>query len=302
MNYMLKPTMNQVILQQGKAEQLRYFPYISELVKLKIQNIQLNSFTIATRNELRVGLITEGKFDWNIAGQDYTLFPGDTALTCPWQEFGSTKGILDFGVLTWIGIRPEVFDGQGRLRLGEWSGIPESEQGVMGKILTMNKNPILTRFNSAPVILQNLEHEILQQEMGYRTRVNHLLDELFITLVRHLSKAENFRRDFPQIFHKLEQTLRENLAHPWTVEEMAGLVGLGTTAFTEKVKVFTGFSPLHYLINLRIAEAIKLLRHSKHSLTRIALETGFYSSQHFSSTFKKLTGYTPRAYRKQLPR
>jgi transcriptional regulator GlxA family with amidase domain len=73
---------------------------------------------------------------------------------------------------------------------------------------------------------------------------------------------------------------------------------LGISAFTEKVKGFTGFSPLHYLINLRIAEAIKLLRQTNRSLTDIALSTGFYSSQHFSSTFKKLTGYTPRDYRK----
>lgn len=291
--------MNQLLhLQQGQAEELRYFPYITELVKLKIQTIQLNSFSIRTYPDIRIGLITEGKFDWNIAGQGYTLFPGDTALACPGQEIGSSKGVFDIGALTWIGIQPDVFDAQGKLHLGTWSGIPESEQGVMGKILAMNKTPVLTRFTPGINILQSIEYELLQQEMGYRTRINHLLDELLIEMVRHLSKAENFRRDFPQIFLKLEQTLRENLAHPWTVEEMAGLVGLGTTAFTEKVKVFTGFSPLHYLINLRIAEAIKLLRQSNHSLTRIALETGFYSSQHFSSTFKKLTGYTPRAYRK----
>jgi len=97
---------------------------------------------------------------------------------------------------------------------------------------------------------------------------------------------------------KLEQTLRENLSHPWSVEEMAGLVGLGTTAFSEKVKAFSGFSPLNYLINIRISEAIKLLGRKDLSLTDIALETGFYSSQHFSSTFKKLTGYTPREFRK----
>jgi len=291
--------MNQLLrLQQGHAEELRHFPFITELVKLKIQNIQLNSFTIQTYTDIRIGLITEGKFDWSIAGQGYTLFPGDTALACPWQTMGSDKGVFDIGALTWIGIKPEIFEPLGKIQLGAWSGIPESEQGVMGKILAMNKTPVLTRFNPGINILQSLEYELMQQEMGYRTRVNHLIDELLIEMVRHLSKAENFRRDFPQIFLKLEQTLRENLAHPWTVEEMAGLVGLGTTAFTEKVKVFTGFSPLHYLINLRIAEAIKMLRQSSHSLTRIALETGFYSSQHFSSTFKKLTGYTPRAYRK----
>jgi AraC family transcriptional activator of mtrCDE len=96
---------------------------------------------------------------------------------------------------------------------------------------------------------------------------------------------------------KLEQSLRNNLDHQWLVEEMAVLVGLGTTAFTEKVKNYTGFSPLHYLINIRIAEAIKLLKNTGKPVTDIALETGFYSSQHFSTTFKKLTGYTPRQFR-----
>jgi AraC-like DNA-binding protein len=98
---------------------------------------------------------------------------------------------------------------------------------------------------------------------------------------------------------KLEQALRRNLAYQWTVEEMATLFGLGTTAFTEKVKNYTGFSPLNYLINIRISEAIKLLKQPNGNFTNIALETGFYSSQHFSTTFKKLTGYTPGQFRKQ---
>jgi transcriptional regulator GlxA family with amidase domain len=99
---------------------------------------------------------------------------------------------------------------------------------------------------------------------------------------------------------KLEKTLRENLEHQWTVAEMAALVGLGTTAFTEKVKSYTGFSPLNYLINIRISEAIKLLKRTDVNLTDIALDTGFYSSQHFSTTFKKLTGYTPSQFRKNI--
>ena len=76
-------------------------------------------------------------------------------------------------------------------------------------------------------------------------------------------------------------------------------MGLGTTAFTEKVKAYTGFSPMHYLINIRITEAIKLLKNPLVPLTDIALGTGFYSSQHFSTTFKKLTGHTPGEFRKR---
>ncbi len=290
--------MNQFILYQGKSKELATFPYISEFANHKIQNIQLNSQEIKPSNGIRICFITEGKFDWIIDGQHHLLYPNDTSMTCPWQSMGGSKGFFDIGSLMWIIIKPKVFEPNGELTLGDWSGISETDQRVIGKILSLNKKPILSRLKSCQQIFQNLETEFFAKEMGYRTRINHLIDELLITATRHLSKQDNLRRDFPQTFLKLEQTLRENLSDPWTVEEMAGLVGLGTTAFTEKVKAFSGFSPLNYLINIRISEAIKLLSRKDLSLTDIALDTGFYSSQHFSSTFKKLTGYTPREFRK----
>jgi AraC-like DNA-binding protein len=291
--------MNPFILYQGKSKELAIFPYIFEFANHKIQNIQLNSQEIKASEGIQICFITEGKFDWNIDGQQYLLYPNDVSVTAPWQSIGSSRGAYDIGALMWITIKPKIFEPSGELILGQWSGISETDQRVIGKLLSLNKKPILNRLKSCQQIFQNLEAEFFTKELGYRTRISHLIDELLITVVRHLSKQDNLRRDFPQTFLKLEQTLRENLSHPWSVEEMAGLVGLGTTAFTEKVKAFSGFSPLNYLINIRVSEAIKLLRQQDLSLTDIALETGFYSSQHFSSTFKKLTGYTPRDFRKK---
>jgi AraC-like DNA-binding protein len=147
-------------------------------------------------------------------------------------------------------------------------------------------------------IFSLLRNELFNQEIGYVTRVNHLLDELLILITRKLTQQNISQRDFPQTFLKLEEALRKDLSHHWTVEEMAALVGLGTTAFSDKVKSFTGFSPMSYLINIRISEAIKLLKKPEANVTNIALDTGFYSSQHFATTFKKLTGYTPSQFRK----
>ncbi|HSC40091.1 MAG TPA: AraC family transcriptional regulator, partial [Chitinophagaceae bacterium] len=130
------------------------------------------------------------------------------------------------------------------------------------------------------------------------TRVNQLIDELLIMITRQFTRQSNPSRDFPKIFMKLEEALRRDLSHQWTVEEMAAIAGMGTTLFTEKVKSFTGFTPINYLINIRVSEAIKLLKRKEVSITDIALDTGFYSSQHFSTTFKKLTGYTPGEFRK----
>lgn len=151
----------------------------------------------------------------------------------------------------------------------------------------------------AGILFQNIRHEIFNREIGYVTRVNQLIDELFILIARHISRQNNSRADFPQTFIKLAGSLRKNLSHQWTVKEMAALAGFGTTAFSEKVKSYTGFSPLNYLINIRISEAIKLLKRQNVNITNVALDTGFYSSQHFATTFKKLTGYTPRELRKK---
>ena len=162
----------------------------------------------------------------------------------------------------------------------------------------MNNRAPHVRLKETGVILEKIKAELINQQIGFTTRVNQLIDEIFILTTRQLTRQHTLQRDFPKTFLKLEQTLRQRLDNQWTVDEMAMLVGLGTTAFSEKVKNYTGFSPLNYLINIRISEAIKLLKRTGISVTDIALDTGFYSSQHFSTTFRKLTGFTPTEFRK----
>lgn len=293
--------MNQFILQQGHARELHAFPHILEFAFKKINSIQLNSLYTTSAESIRIYLIAEGKFEWIINGQNYILYPGDLALILPGQNFGGEKDILNIGSLHWIHLRVEKIDTTG-MSLGKWSQLSKGESLTLGKILLLNHNPVL-KLKEAHTTLQSLRYELFNQEIGYATRVHHLVDELFITIARQSTRQNNSQRDFPQTFMKLEQTLRQSLAYQWTVDEMAALIGLGTTTFTEKVKSYTGFSPLNYLINIRISEAIKLLNRQDENVTDIALRTGFYSSQHFSTTFKKLTGYTPSEYRKRnLPR
>jgi AraC-like DNA-binding protein len=277
------------------------FAHIRELVRLKNPTVRLNEWPVQVRGGLQVVCILEGKFEWIIEHRHYVLYPNDVVVLCPWHGFGSPADTLEIGSLTWVILEPELFEVNKELFLGKWSTISENDQKLMGRLLTSQAPMVLNNLKQVNDLLLRVEGEIKQAEFAYQTRVNQLLDELLVTIVRQLSQQQNQRRDFPQAFEQLEKMLRESLDHPWTVEEMAAVVGLGSTAFTEKVKGYSGFSPLNYLINIRIAEAIRQLRQTDKSLTDIALDTGFYSSQHFSTTFKKLTGYTPGQYRKKAP-
>src|SRR3954466_12963304 len=290
--------MNQYCLKK-ECKELHAFPHILEFALKKISTIQLDSFKKEASAFLRFYYVIDGRFDWMIEDEHHILYPGDLAVILPGQSFGGEKSFLDIGTVAWMHLELQQLERTGKVVMGKWSRLNDSESRTIARILLLNNCPVLSKLKEAGPMFQQMHNEFLHQEVGFTTRVNQLIDELFILTARQLTRQNNARRDFPQAFMKLEQALRENLSHQWTVEEMAALVGLGTTAFSEKVKNYTGFSPLNYLINIRISEAIKLLKRPEVHVTDIALDVGFYSSQHFATTFKKLTGYTPSDFRKK---
>lgn len=62
-------------------------------------------------------------------------------------------------------------------------------------------------------------------------------------------------------------------------------------------KKHMGVTIHHYIIQIRVMEAKKLLLNTEMTLSEIAEETGFNCITHFSTQFKKLTDYTPLQYR-----
>ncbi|HEX6168823.1 MAG TPA: AraC family transcriptional regulator [Chitinophagaceae bacterium] len=282
-----------------ECDELHAFSHIIEFASKKINTIQFDTLKKQSADYFRYYYVNDGRFDWVIDEKHYVLFPGDLAVILPGQSFGGEKDFLDIGTISWMHLELEQFEKNGKIAMGKWSRLSDHECKTIGRILLQNNCPILSEVKEVGDLFHNMQNEFINQEIGYVSSVNQLIDQLFILTARQLTHQNNSRRDFPQTFMKLEQSLRENLSHQWTLEEMAALVGLGTTAFSEKVKNYTGFSPLNYLINIRITEAIKLLKRPDVHVTDIALDVGFYSSQHFATTFKKLTGYTPSDFRKK---
>lgn len=288
--------MSQFTLRHENSSELKQFVHINEFAFKKNNSIRLNTFNNACSQHLRFYYILDGKFDWIINKELYTLYPTDLAIILPGEELSAEKGYLEIGSIYWLHLQLNM-QKPGNTP-GKWSNLSPTEFISIQKILLQNRAPVISRTPEAGNIFTEIRNELFGQEIGYATRVNELLDELLIRVTRKLTKQSISQRDFPQTFLKLEEALRKDLSHHWTVEEMAALVGLGTTSFSDKVKSFTGFSPMTYLINIRISEAIRLLKKPEVNVTDIALETGFYSSQHFATTFKKLTGYTPSQFRK----
>ncbi|TWF42288.1 hypothetical protein FHW36_10243 [Chitinophaga polysaccharea] len=65
-------------------------------------------------------------------------------------------------------------------------------------------------------------------------------------------------------------------------------------------KYFDDLSFGDYIRKLRIDKATQLLSTTDHSLTEIAYLTGFSDQSHFTRIFKKFTGKSPSAYKKEM--
>lgn len=103
----------------------------------------------------------------------------------------------------------------------------------------------------------------------------------------------------PTLGSVLEYVAR-HLDTPLSLERLAAVAGMDLFRFARAFKQSTGSSPHRYLLEARITRAKELLRYRGLPITEIALQTGFATPSHFSVTFRRITGVTPRAFRDGL--
>jgi AraC-like DNA-binding protein len=88
------------------------------------------------------------------------------------------------------------------------------------------------------------------------------------------------------------------LAQEWTVPRMARECGLGTTQFIRYCKQITQVTPLQFLNDSRLQAARRILvEQPDRSITKVALECGFSSSQYFATAFRRQFGCSPHELR-----
>lgn len=92
--------------------------------------------------------------------------------------------------------------------------------------------------------------------------------------------------------------INQHFSEKITVKFLCSLVNMSESNFNKLFKKQTNFSPIEYLINVRLKKAKKYLRETNYIITDIALKCGFYSASHFSSCFMKQLGTTPSDYKK----
>lgn len=99
---------------------------------------------------------------------------------------------------------------------------------------------------------------------------------------------------------KAKFLLQESIERFVDMPQLARQLPMGYSAFRKNFKTITGQSPNQYHLNMRIERAKELLESTLLNIEEIAMQTGFDGVYYFSKIFKKKTGVSPNAYRKQF--
>ena len=98
---------------------------------------------------------------------------------------------------------------------------------------------------------------------------------------------------FLKIMKYINTYYNENI----TLRHVAKIVNMNPNYISQIFKKSTGTTFSHYLTDLRISNAKKMLLSTDISITDISMQTGFNDYFYFLKTFKKYTGCTPSDYR-----
>ena len=148
------------------------------------------------------------------------------------------------------------------------------------------------------VVRRELEHE----RAGSSMVLDRMLDVLLVGCLRALW-ADQLR---PPVWAGVPQdpavgaalrALHARPAHPWTVEELAGIAAVSRAALAKRFTAEVGCPPMSYLTQWRMELARQSLSEDRATLAAVARQVGYASEYAFSAAFKREVGEAPGRWR-----
>ena len=87
--------------------------------------------------------------------------------------------------------------------------------------------------------------------------------------------------------------IRDNLAEPFQIEDLAARAGMSASAFHRHFKAVTAMSPIQYQKQLRLHVARRMLISGAGDVAHIAFSVGYESATQFSREYARMFGASP---------
>jgi AraC family transcriptional regulator, L-rhamnose operon regulatory protein RhaS len=236
---------------------------------------------------LEVGLLEHGSLEWWTEDGLVEAGPGSVLIDRPGDHQGGMNAIVHPCQRYWI-----------RFNFPQSGALPGLSEDTTQHLAEWFRDETRRHFPASPTHKENFERLLnLQREPGlFAEEASRAIFHLI--LFQAVEDGERFEEVVrsPPVTAAIAYFDR-HLSSDCHVEEVARHVGLSVGYFHELFVREVGLTPSQYHLRKRVAAAKHELIYSDMSVTALATDIGFSSSQYFATAFRKVVGLTPTEYR-----
>lgn len=161
----------------------------------------------------------------------------------------------------------------------------------------------IVRLHDYDGALNFLTSEIFRLQHNYGAGNGELFDAYLYAVLLHMRRGTIMDTLAPagQDEDPVDRAVRfindHILLRPVTVSTVAGELGLSPAYFTRLFQRKIGMTPVKYIIEVRMAQAKRMLTEENYSIKEIAAALHYEDQLYFSRQFSKAMGVSPRKYR-----
>ncbi len=136
--------------------------------------------------------------------------------------------------------------------------------------------------------------------LGNSEQIEQALSQ-FIDFIKHYAqeKTEAYSALNFDSLKSIKDYIDTNLTSKTTLDELARVANINKFGFVKNFKASTGMSPINYILMKKIFTSKKLIN-KESELTRLAFKYDFSDMSHYSKTFKRFIGISPKSYQSSL--
>ena len=168
--------------------------------------------------------------------------------------------------------------------------------------IPLDRNVIYSGSSATYVYLfKEMINELQTCRTGYQELLEMYLRQIFLLVQRSWEeRTPNVSSHIQEEMDVARRYFQEHYNEEICIEEYALSRNMSVSWFLRNFKQMTMKSPMQYVLNIRMNNAVSLLETTDYNVTEIAAIVGYDNPLYFSRIFKKQKGLSPSEYRQAL--
>lgn len=234
-----------------------------------------------------ITFVLKGKQVYSVNNQFYAVNSGEVFITHPYEEHSSGSYPEDKSILYYILIDLEKHK-------NDIVGYGEEGDFIVQNINNIEKR-VFRGNNNLKVLHKNIMNIYKSNHKYKQTLIKNYISQFLININDCAIKSTepSTQSNIQSSVDYINANIKENIK----IDTLAKMSKLSVSRFKSNFTRQVGIPPHEYILRQKIEYIKNVLVTKDQSITEIAYDMSFSSSQHLSTVFKRFTSKTPKEYR-----